>query len=97
MTDDYHDYVGTFEYWWTHGLISDSTYNMLRTACDLGSSQHPSVQCLHALTIAQAEQGEIDGYSINTPPCKDTSSSLRRGLNGRYVRLICFQFIHFYL
>ncbi|CAK8573198.1 unnamed protein product [Lathyrus sativus] len=84
VTDDYHDYVGTFEYWWTHGLISDSTYKMLRTSCDLGSSQHPSKQCLHALTVAQAETGEIDGYSINTPPCNNTSSSLRRGLNRRY-------------
>ncbi|XP_058770008.1 serine carboxypeptidase-like 27 [Vicia villosa] len=84
VTDDYHDYVGTFEYWWTHGLISDSTYKMLRTACDLGSLQHPSAQCLHALTVAQSEQGEIDGYSINTPPCNETSLSLRRGVNGRY-------------
>ncbi|KAK9924164.1 hypothetical protein M0R45_032547 [Rubus argutus] len=29
VTDDYHDFVGTFEYWWTHGLISDSTYRVL--------------------------------------------------------------------
>ncbi|KAI8017710.1 Serine carboxypeptidase-like 27 [Camellia lanceoleosa] len=29
VTDDYHDYIGTFEYWWTHGLISDSTYKIL--------------------------------------------------------------------
>lgn len=83
VTDDYHDYVGTFEYWWTHGLISDSTYRILRIACDFGSSQHPSVQCFQALRVAVAEQGNIDPYSIYTPPCNNTAS-LRSGLNGRY-------------
>jgi len=86
VTDDYHDYVGTFEYWWTHGLISDSTYRILRIACDFGSSLHPSVQCFQALRVAVAEQGNIDPYSIYTPPCNNTAS-LRSGLNGRYVRL----------
>ncbi|KAE9589153.1 putative carboxypeptidase D [Lupinus albus] len=52
VTDDYHDYVGTFEYWWTHGLVSDSTYRMLRIVCDFDSSQHPSVQCMQAIIVA---------------------------------------------
>ncbi|CAI8604206.1 unnamed protein product [Vicia faba] len=83
VTDDYHDYVGTFEYWWTHGLISDSTYKILRIACDFGSSQHPSVQCRQTLRLALAEQGNIDPYSIYTPPCNNTAS-YKRNLNGRY-------------
>lgn len=84
VTDDYHDYIGTFEYWWTHGLISDSTYKILRVACDLGSSMHPSNECTKALNLAEAEQGNIDPYSIFTRPCNDTSS-LRRNLRGHYV------------
>lgn len=84
MTDDYHDYVGTFEYWWTHGLISDSTYRLLRVACDSGSSQHPSLECMKALRAAELEQGNIDPYSIFTRPCNDTAS-LRRNLRGHYV------------
>jgi serine carboxypeptidase-like clade 2 len=87
MIDDYHDYFGTFEYWWTHGLISDSTYRMLNIDCDFTSIQHPSVQCWHALTVADTEQGDIDDYSINTPLCNYTAS-LKHGLNGRYVSLI---------
>lgn len=83
VTDDYNDYVGTFEYWWTHGLISDSTYQILKVACDLGSSEHPSVECIKALTVAEGEQGNIDPYSIFTRPCNDTSS-LRLNLRGRY-------------
>jgi serine carboxypeptidase-like clade II len=89
VIDDYHDYIGTFEYWWTHGLISDSTYKKLNIGCDFGSIQHPSVQCLQALTVAITEQGNIDGYSINTPPCNNTTS-LRSGLHDRYVSLYAF-------
>lgn len=84
VTDDYHDYIGTFEYWWTHGLISDSTYRMLRVTCDFGSSQHPSLECMKALKVAEVEQGNIDPYSIFTRPCNNTES-LRRNLRGHYV------------
>ncbi|XP_062156468.1 serine carboxypeptidase-like 27 [Alnus glutinosa] len=83
VTDDYHDYIGTFEYWWTHGLISDSSYHMLRAACNFGSSQHPSLECMRALNVAEAEQGNIDPYSIFTRPCNNTAS-LTRNLRGHY-------------
>lgn len=84
VTDDYHDYVGTFEYWWTHGLISDSTYRSLRIACESGSSEHPSLDCMTALKSAEMEQGNIDRYSIFTRPCNGTAS-LRHNLRGHYV------------
>ncbi|KAK8509425.1 hypothetical protein V6N13_104687 [Hibiscus sabdariffa] len=83
VTDDYHDFVGTFEYWWTHGLISDSTYRSLRVSCDLGSSTHPSLQCMNALRAAQIEQGNIDPYSIFTQPCKNTAT-LMHNTRGHY-------------
>jgi len=41
VIDDYHDYIGTFEYWWTHGLISDETYEKLRWPV---SSMNPSTR-----------------------------------------------------
>jgi len=84
VTDDYHDYVGTFEYWWTHGLISDSTYRTLRLTCDFVSSTHPSVECMKALKLAELEQGNIDPYSIFTQPCNNTAA-LRHNLRGHYV------------
>lgn len=93
VTDDYHDYVGTFEYWWTHGLISDSTYRLLRKACDFGSSQHPSAECKKALTVAEFEQGNIDPYSIYTRPCNSTAS-LRHNLRGHYVRTFVLLYKH---
>ncbi|KFK38250.1 hypothetical protein AALP_AA3G088900 [Arabis alpina] len=83
VIDDYHDYIGTFEYWWNHGLISDSTYHQLKTACYSVSSQHPSMQCMEALRNAELEQGNIDPYSIFTKPCNNTVQ-LKRFLKGRY-------------
>uniref|UniRef100_A0A1J3CL83 Carboxypeptidase n=1 Tax=Noccaea caerulescens TaxID=107243 RepID=A0A1J3CL83_NOCCA len=83
VTDDYHDYMGTFEYWWNHGLISDSTYHQLKTACYSVSSQHPSLQCMEALRSAELEQGNIDPYSIFTKPCNNTVQ-LKSFLKGRY-------------
>lgn len=83
VTDDYHDYVGTFEYWWTHGLISDETYHDLNTKCDMQESMHPSDECEKVIDIASKEFGNIDPYSIYTPSC-NTTGSLRRSLRGRY-------------
>ncbi|XP_074285230.1 serine carboxypeptidase-like 27 [Silene latifolia] len=83
VTDDYHDYIGTFEYWWTHALISDSTYKSLRDSCLSGSSQHPSITCSKALDASEIEFGNIDPYSIYTRPCNSTGS-MRRRLRGRY-------------
>ena len=91
VIDDYHDYLGTFEYWWTHGLISDKTYHNLKATCLLESSQHPSPDCLKNLNLASAEEGNIDPYSLNTKPCNDTGS-LKLGLGGRYVSVFLFLF-----
>ncbi|OAY83473.1 Serine carboxypeptidase-like 27 [Ananas comosus] len=72
-----------FMYWWTHGLISDTTYHNLRATCILQSSEHPSEECVKNLNTASAEEGNIDPYSIYTQPCNNTSS-LKLSLNGRY-------------
>jgi hypothetical protein len=89
VTDDYHDYLGAFEYWWTHGLISDKTYHNLKATCLLESGTHPSPNCLKNLNVASAEEGNIDPYSLYTKPCNSTAS-LKRGLGGRYVSVLSF-------
>ncbi|KAL6864822.1 hypothetical protein ACP4OV_015973 [Aristida adscensionis] len=75
VTDDHHDQVGTFESWWNHGLVSDATYRRLGAACVNGSVEHPSPACDAALAAATEEQGNIDPYSLYTPPCNLTSPS----------------------
>ncbi|XP_061996677.1 serine carboxypeptidase-like 27 isoform X1 [Rosa rugosa] len=83
VTDDYHDLVGTWEHWWTHGLISDSTYRELRVKCYNVSAKHPSLACSEALDVAASEQGNIDPFSIYTRPCNSTAA-LKRNLRGHY-------------
>ncbi|CAO2199109.1 unnamed protein product [Urochloa humidicola] len=83
VIDDYHDYIGTFEYWWTHGLISDETYEKLKLACKNDSAEHPSKECEEMYDIAYAEQGDIDVYSIYGPTCKKTSLHKRKLIRGR--------------
>ena len=94
VTDDYNDHVGTLEYWWTHGLISDTMYHKLKVACNYQSSEHPSVECVRALNVASEEQGNIDPYSLYTRPCND-ASSLERNIKGHYVNCqnLSFSFI----
>ena len=91
VIDDYHDYIGTFEYWWTHGLISDETYEKLRLACEFDESEHPSEECKKILEVAVAEQGKIDAYGIYTPTCKKTSVRKCWLIRGRTVCLLCYQ------
>ncbi|KAF3618220.1 hypothetical protein FXO38_33556 [Capsicum annuum] len=64
FTDDYYDYVGTFEYRWTRGLILDSTYKLPNKTYDSRSSKHPFADCTKALPLPDHEQGNIDPYNI---------------------------------
>lgn len=62
--------AGMFEYWWHHGLISDETLASGLEACPGTSLIHPSPACKEVWDVATREQGNIDGYSIYTPPCE---------------------------
>ncbi|CAN6328825.1 unnamed protein product [Urochloa humidicola] len=75
VTNDHTDYIGMFESWWNHGLISDATYQQLRASCFNDSLMHPSPPCNASQNVASTEQGDIDMYSIYTPLCNQTSSS----------------------
>lgn len=74
LTDDYHDHLGLFEFMWAAGMISDETYKQLNLLCDSQSFIHSSGQCDKALDMASKELGDIDPYSIFTPPCTASSS-----------------------
>ena len=82
--DDYNDRFGTFEYWWTHGLISDSTYKTLQATCVGSSIVHPPIECTRALNTAAIEKGNIDPESIYTKPCNNSAGSSQKR-RGRYV------------
>ncbi|XP_059635963.1 serine carboxypeptidase II-2 [Cornus florida] len=69
LTDDYHDHLGLFEFMWSAGMISDQTYKKLNIFCDFQPFIRSSEQCDKVLDIADEEIGNIDAYSIFTPPC----------------------------
>ncbi|VFQ97227.1 unnamed protein product [Cuscuta campestris] len=72
VTDDYYDLIGTFDSWWTHGLVSDSTYQTLQVACRNVSILRLPPDCNNAINLANEEQGNIDIHSIFTPVCNAT-------------------------
>uniref|UniRef100_A0ACD5YVI2 Uncharacterized protein n=1 Tax=Avena sativa TaxID=4498 RepID=A0ACD5YVI2_AVESA len=78
VTDNYYDNVGTVTYWWTHAMVSDTTYRAILKLCDF-SSANVSDACNRAMSYAMNHEfGDIDQYSIYTPSChasSDTSSS----------------------
>ncbi|XP_076925158.1 serine carboxypeptidase II-2-like [Bidens hawaiensis] len=85
LTDDYSDHVGLFQFMWAAGMISDQTYKKANELCDKESFIHPSRECDQITDIAYQEMGNIDPYSIFTPPC--TTSSVTNRLLRRWHRV----------
>ncbi|GLT70108.1 hypothetical protein SLA2020_422060 [Shorea laevis] len=79
LIDNYHDNIGTYEYWWTHGLISDSTYQVLNRLCPHESFLFPRGECNATLYHAYDEFGHIDQYNIYGKPCPGITT-LRQNL-----------------
>ncbi|XP_071698768.1 serine carboxypeptidase II-2-like [Rutidosis leptorrhynchoides] len=77
LTDDYSDHVGLFQFMWAAGMISDQTYKKANELCDKESFIHPSRECDQITDIADQEMGNIDPYSIFTPPCSANGISKR--------------------
>ncbi|XP_057799044.1 serine carboxypeptidase-like 27 isoform X2 [Salvia miltiorrhiza] len=69
LIDDFYDNIGTFEFWWNHGLVGDSTYSQLNESCPRDSFLFPSDDCYTALSAAYAEFGNINPYAIYQSPC----------------------------
>nr|GEZ37980.1 serine carboxypeptidase-like 27 [Tanacetum cinerariifolium] len=76
LLDDYYDNIGTFEFWWNHGLISDTTYQILNESCPYDSFLFPSGDCYKYLLRAYSEFGDINFYGIYDPPCHELGTTL---------------------
>ncbi|GLU10287.1 hypothetical protein SLE2022_271060 [Rubroshorea leprosula] len=85
LTDDYHDHLGVFQFMWSAGLISDQTFKLLNQLCDLESFIHSSSSCNKILDVASEELGNIDPYSIYTPPCTANVSQSKWLLKRRLM------------
>ncbi|PPS12667.1 hypothetical protein GOBAR_AA07973 [Gossypium barbadense] len=78
LLDDYYDNIGSHEYWWNHGLISESTYKELKRSCSNDTFLFPKDGCNNALSGAYEEFGNINPYNIYGPPCNAISTSNHR-------------------
>ncbi|KAK4479455.1 hypothetical protein RD792_014969 [Penstemon davidsonii] len=76
LIDDFHDHLGQFQYMWSLGMISDQTFKQLNIYCDFQPFDHASESCNRVLRIAIKEIGDIDWYSIFTPPCRANLSRI---------------------
>lgn len=86
LTDDYHDHLGQFQFWWASGLISDQTFKQANLLCAFQPFAHPSDECDKILDIASAEYGNIDPYSIFTPTCAASLSLSKRSDKAGLLR-----------
>ncbi|KAK8564624.1 hypothetical protein V6N12_058207 [Hibiscus sabdariffa] len=68
IIDDYHHYLGLFQFLWSTGLISDETYKLSGVLCDYESFVQSPYSCIEVIGIAIEEMGNIHMYSIYTPP-----------------------------
>ncbi|KAL0733809.1 hypothetical protein Bca4012_010019 [Brassica carinata] len=66
--DKNNDKLGTITYWWSHAMISDTTYNLILRNCNFTADSF-SKECNSSIYNAAADFGEIDQYSIYTPKC----------------------------
>lgn len=79
MTDNYYDNIGTVTYWWTHAMISDTTYKAIMSSCNF-TSANVSRLCNRAMSYAMNHEfGDIDQYSIYTPSCAAAAAANATG------------------
>lgn len=73
VMDNYYDNLGTVTYWWSHAMISDETYHNILRHCNF-RMQDNSADCDNYINYAMNHDfGDIDQYSIYTPPCNKSS------------------------
>ncbi|XP_024516757.1 serine carboxypeptidase-like 25 [Selaginella moellendorffii] len=84
-TDPAHDMRGDVEFYYSHSLIPEQTYNELIQNCDfstmrpiLGGSMNPNCQAASAITNRLISG--LSHYNIYKPPCKNGSSITREGI-----------------
>ncbi|XP_047337839.1 serine carboxypeptidase 1-like [Impatiens glandulifera] len=68
--NDFTDQKGTYDYVWSHGLLSDETHKLIMKNCFENSSNLNSSECSDIKTKGDDEGGDIDPYAIYAPLCR---------------------------
>ncbi|KAH7656227.1 Peptidase S10 serine carboxypeptidase protein [Dioscorea alata] len=64
---------GIYEYYWSRSLISNETYNLIKSTCNFDVNED-SIDCEKDMNLADDEHGIIDYYNIYAPVCSDSDS-----------------------
>lgn len=76
IMNDATDNKGTFDYMWSHALISDETYGGLLQYCT--SPNFDRIKCNAINYKVDKEAGDIDFYNIYGPVCSHPSNATRK-------------------
>ncbi|KAH6794066.1 serine carboxypeptidase-like 40 [Perilla frutescens var. hirtella] len=72
---DYTDEMsGSYDFFWSHALISDESHDAIVKYCNFSSST-TSEKCDEAMGAADAEPGDIFAYDIYAPLCGSNSTA----------------------
>ncbi|KAJ8448051.1 hypothetical protein Cgig2_028927 [Carnegiea gigantea] len=75
-TSDPDDLRGMVDYAWSHAVVSDETYNIIKEKCDFNSSDvYSNPDCKQGLDDMLTQYNEIDIYSLYTSVCDANSTS----------------------
>nr|XP_023913545.1 serine carboxypeptidase 24-like [Quercus suber] len=77
--DHYYDKIGVITYWWSHSMISDTSYRSILKNCNFKEVKE-SPECDSAQSYAEHYElgGFINQYSIYTPPCVTSINNTMR-------------------
>uniref|UniRef100_A0A0D9W7C3 Carboxypeptidase n=1 Tax=Leersia perrieri TaxID=77586 RepID=A0A0D9W7C3_9ORYZ len=82
VLNDATDQMGMVEYAWSHAIISDELYSVVRRECDSFKEEEdggkPGKGCSPAVRAFLRAYDDIDIYSIYTPTCLSSSGSSAR-------------------
>ncbi|KAI5059489.1 hypothetical protein GOP47_0025808 [Adiantum capillus-veneris] len=82
VTDWSSDNQGIVDFYWSHSLISDQTYQGLLSSCPWKSQKLPTL-CQEWFNVAYNEVGNIDLHTIYTPVCL-ISEPYRRMISAKH-------------
>ncbi|KAJ6798548.1 serine carboxypeptidase-like 33 [Iris pallida] len=77
-TDDYYDMKGLVDYAWSHTIISDQVYRLVKKVCNF-KLFNLTDECNDVMNIVYEEYHKIDIYNIYAPKCntaENTSSNV---------------------
>ncbi|XP_072974265.1 serine carboxypeptidase 1-like [Typha angustifolia] len=71
--DDTTNTKATYEYLWTHAMISSTVHDAIKANCSFDGTYTES--CLESMRLADQDVGNIDFYNIYAPVCHDPSKA----------------------